>query len=176
MSEEILGLDEAERIAKEYVKNKENVSDVEVESSEPSAWAGVPVYVVQVKAKRKTIDTTTWQAGVVEECSFTLWISAKDGHIRGYKPGNWGRKTEGQYSPPNSQPEVIFCEPVELLGARGLHDQSGVHVGSPIDDMLDRQADRGLKKAQEAKEKAKADYYKEKAKGEKYKRSRDFGL
>ena len=85
MAEEILPVEEVERIAKEYVRHRENVEDVEVETTKPDVLAGVLVHVVKGKAGRKTVDPTTWQAGVLETLSFILWISDKTGEVTGYQ-------------------------------------------------------------------------------------------
>jgi hypothetical protein len=63
MAEAILELDEAQKIAMEYVCRKESVAntDVEIESVEPFSWCEIPVYVVKGKITRQTIDPINWQ-------------------------------------------------------------------------------------------------------------------
>ena len=90
MSEAILEPNEAQKVATDYICQKENVpnANVKIESFEPSSWNGVPVYLFQGKIVKQTIDPTTWQAGVVEKHSFAIWITANEGKIVGYKPGD----------------------------------------------------------------------------------------
>ncbi len=146
MPEEILALDEVERIAKEYVRHRENVADVEVETTEPCEKGGFLLHMVRGKARRQTVDPMTWRAGVVEELPFTLWISNESGKVTHY------RRELPPPLPPSSG---------QLYPGSGYPPPAGPF--SPL-DFLDRWADRDLKEAREAKEKAKADYYEERAK------------
>jgi hypothetical protein len=98
VSNEILELDEVERIAKEYVQRRENASNVEVKGTEWSSIGGLLLCLVLGKARRNSIDLMTSQAGELEECPFSLQVLAKDRNVVGYKPGSW-RKIEGQQIP-----------------------------------------------------------------------------
>jgi hypothetical protein len=174
MSEEILGLDEVEKIAKEYVRHKENVSAVEVTGTELSSVGGLLVHVVQGKAMRHTaVDPTTWRVGVSEERAFSLQISNKDRNIIGYKPDDWRKTSEEQAPSVSYQPEQIIVEPVEFLGIRDPYERFGIHPESPIDDMLDRQADRDLKKSRTELNKEEADFLREAKKKVRDRRERE---
>lgn len=147
MTEELLDVDEVKRIATEYVRQKENVSDVEVQSIEFSSIEGVLVHKVRGKARKQSVDPATWQAGVVEELPFGLQISDKARKVIGY----WREV----YSPPPPSPSWQPVEPIEPL--------------SPRDNLFDSLG----KMAKADKDKAKAHYYEEKAKEIRDKRSDD---
>jgi len=56
MTEELLDVDKVKRIATEYVRQKENLSDVEVQGIEFSSIEGVLVHKVRGKARKQSVD------------------------------------------------------------------------------------------------------------------------
>jgi hypothetical protein len=148
MAREILPVDEVERIAKEYVRHRENVTDVKVDTAVPSEMGGVLMHVVHGKASRSTVDPTTspWRV-VDEELPFTLWISDESGNVTGYR----------REPPPLPPPPFPSGEPVEPLPWQPVSPRDY------ISDSIDRMADANLKRA-------KAKWYEEKAKSERHKK------
>lgn len=109
MPEEMLGWDEVKRIAKEYVRRTEYAADIEFTEAKWAYLGRLLVCEVQGKARRKTVDAKPdelWQAGVVEECSFTLQVSAKDGNVEHYYSDGWKGKNRKQ-APPIGSYEAI---------------------------------------------------------------------
>jgi hypothetical protein len=123
MAEEILRLDEVERIAKEYVRQKENVADVQVRGTELSCVGELLIYVVDGKARRTTVDWETREAGVVEELPFKLQVSAKDGDVRGYRPCVWRKENDEQA--PSVSSQVLATEG---NGLRKLAKKYGINA------------------------------------------------
>ncbi len=152
MTEEILPLDEdeVEKIAKEYVRRRENVEDVEVTGTDVIPLEELLVHIVDGKARRQTVDPTTWQAGVVEERPFSLKISDKDRKVISYKPDGWRKKNKEQARSESSEPGII--PPDEIF----------------TDD--DFRRDRNLKDSEIKRNEAEAEYYKKQTQGDSQKR------
>ena len=108
MSEEPLDEHEVKSIAAEYVRNKENVIEVEVQGIEFSSIEGVLVHKVRGKARKQSVDTrvdpATWRVGVPEEFAFGLQISDKARRVIGY----WRE-------PPSPPPQSPSWQPVEPI-------------------------------------------------------------
>ena len=100
-------LDEAEKIAVEYIRLKENVGIVEIEGRRLSSVGEIPLYEFKGKAKRSTI-TQDSRCAFIAELSFEIQILIKDGTIL-YSPSSWIDQTV----PPSAQPEIFYCEPVD---------------------------------------------------------------
>ena len=159
MVEEILSLDAAKKIAKEYVRQKEQLGDVEVDGL-LSSEGGLVLYVMQGKVRRHVTTKDSLDA-VIAERSFKLQILAKGdnkGDIAGYLPSDW-LSTPPPSPPPSDQPIV---------------DLGTLREGilSEVDTVLDREVDRDRKKAREARDIAEAHYYEERAKSERQKRDK----
>jgi len=113
--EEKLGLDEVERIAKEYVQREENVEDVEVESTVRHSRERQLVWVVKGKARKHTRDNVTFRDIAAEERPFTLYVSDKDRKITGYARGDWIRKNAEQAPSESSSSATTLVYPEPYL-------------------------------------------------------------
>jgi hypothetical protein len=161
MSEKILGPSELEKIAKEYVQYKENISDVEIIGTKSSLIETLPIHILEGSAKKHSMSSNFHDA-IIAECSFRLWISAKDGKVIDYQPGEWVKKNVEQTSTSYSSEYVEYIEPIQPSKIS--------HINNPWQERLDRMADINLKNAQAEKERANAHLIEEKAKNEREKR------
>jgi hypothetical protein len=100
MPEPIVEPDEAEKIAVEYIRKKENAAsaDIKIDSCEPISWGRIPVYMFKGRITRQTVDPTTWQSGALEARPFTIQITANEGKRVGYTISDW-TKSAGQQTP-----------------------------------------------------------------------------
>ena len=119
MPEDILGLDEAKRMVKEYVFKIETEAYLADDNEVTSASEVLPKYVeVEIRGtepssrdksesvvhgcvRRHVVGTPTRDI-VIAERTFRLWISRIDGEIRDYLPEDWG-KSEGQRIPQDEE-------------------------------------------------------------------------
>jgi hypothetical protein len=101
MSEKLLESEQAQSIAANYICQKENIPSnfVRIESFEPYSWSGMPVFLFHGKITKQTIDITNpdkWQAGISETHPFSIWITANEGKIIGFRLGEWEKSKEQQ--------------------------------------------------------------------------------
>ncbi len=102
MSSEVISLDEAKKIAVEWVRKRESEASVEV-NGELSSIGGQPLYAMQgrVRIWSQTQDVTTgvYIGAVLAERCFKLQIMANkilanEDRIVGYLPGDWTKNND----------------------------------------------------------------------------------
>lgn len=126
MVEEILPLDELKKIAKEYVRQEEQLGDVEVEDDHGwSSQEGVLLCVIRGKVN-KYATTKDFRVAVIAERPFILTISAKDGKIGKYWPRPWIPKSVEEAP---SESYVVFEEPFGTHGASSILKRQGKKYG-----------------------------------------------
>lgn len=157
MSRTTLKPEQAQEIAVDYIRQRESAPDTTIQmiNHEPFSWAGIPAYLFRGTMTRNTVNATAsvWLP-TVEQCSFQIWISADDGNVIGYKPDKWATQNAGPTSYHEPPPDPVIAEPAEPIYGS---DPFRTHVGSPVDDMLDRMADRATKRADAELKTAKAE-------------------
>jgi hypothetical protein len=139
---------EIRQLSREYVQNIENVADVEIKNITNSSAKKSHIYVIEGIARKHTMNTH-WCDAVTAERSFKLWIFAKDGKIKEYRPNIWIEKGDDNQPPP---PLVFAIPPNKPI--------------FPMDSVAEALKDNAKRKVNEKKEKL----YEEMTKTERYKR------